>query len=254
MLRRKQLIIAVMWLPQRLRYNPSNMKRARITLVGEKATNQKQRHAKAPIRVNISPILHELEFQITSLPPLLAGHLPDATSRLGSIEFSSTHAGRFCVDWNQHHPGILQCSISANLQPGDYGMIQERTVPDVDLEFESRDACMTTPLEQLYESENVLLGVIETARLKAWISVSREIFIGRSRFELNIDAKLVTLKNNKESSAPPTRIRDMWAKQVPSLVGVGDGPLRLPHRQRDQEPPAKEERKERKIKASNEHD
>ena len=133
-------------------------------------------------------------------------------------------------------------------------MIQERTIPTINLEFESRDACMTTPLEQLYESENVMLSLVGTARLKAWISVSREIFIGRSRFELNIDAKLVPLKNNKEPSAPPTRIRDMWAKQIPSLKGVGDGPLRLPHRQFDQKPPAKEERKERKIKTSNEHD
>jgi len=133
-------------------------------------------------------------------------------------------------------------------------MIQERTVPTINLEFESRDACVTRPLETLCESENVLLGVVETARLKAWISVSREIFIGRSRFELNIDAKLVTLKNNWESSAPPTRVRDMWAKQIPSLKGVGDGPLRLPHRQLDQKPPAKEESKERKIKTSNEHD
>jgi len=133
-------------------------------------------------------------------------------------------------------------------------MIQERTVPTVNLEFESRDAYTTTPLEKLCESENILLGVVGTARLKAWISVSREIFIGRSRFELNIDAKLVTLKNNKEPTAPPTRIRDMWAKQIPAFKGVGDEPLRLPHRQRDQNPPAKEARKERRIKASSEHD
>ena len=243
-----------MWVPERLRYDPSNMKRARITLIGEKATNQKQRHAKAPIRVNISPIFHELGFQIRSSPPLVAGHLPDATSHIGSIEFSSTQAGRFCVDWGRVLVAQLQCSISANLQPGDFGMIQGQTVPVVNLEFESRDACTTKLLEKLCESDTILLGVVGIARLQAWVSISRESFIGRSRFVLNINAKLVTLKNDKEPSAPPTRIRDMWAKQIPSLKGVNDEPLRLPYRERHRKPPAKEERKERKIKASNEHE
>ena len=250
-----------MWVPQKLAYNLNDIKRARITLVGEKTTNQDQRYAKAPIRVTISPIFHELDFQITSVPPLLAGHLPDATSSIGSIELSSPYAGRFCVDWWKASPGQLQCSISAGLQPGDCGVIQQRTLPTFNLEFESRDTCRTTPLETLCKSESFLLAIWTTARLSArlsvWISVSRETFIGRSRFELEIEAKILNLWKNTEFSSQQSKMRNMLQERKPRIpppMGMSDEARRLPHRQRDKTSPAKEERQEIKIKASNEHD
>jgi hypothetical protein len=180
----------VLWTSNRLPYDPSSIKRARITIIGEKIINQNQRHAKAPIRVNVSPVFDELKYLVNSSPPLAAEHLPDTASRIGSIEFYNMETGRFYVDWNQASPGQLRCSISVELQPGDQGVIQEQTAPAVNLEFESRDSCVTTPLQTLCESRHIVRG-IGAVYLKVWISISREIFIGRSRFELNVHAELL---------------------------------------------------------------
>jgi hypothetical protein len=222
----------VLWTSNRLPYDPSSIKRARITIIGEKSINQNQRHAKAPIRVKVSPVFDELEYRVNSSPPLVAEHLPDTASRIGSIEFYNMETGRFYVDWNQASPGQLRCSISVELQPGDQGVIQEQTAPTVNLEFESRDSCITTPLQTLCESRNIVHR-IGAVYLKVWISISRETFIGRSRFELNVHAELL---NNHvmlmdRPGLRPNALRSR--RRIPSLIGVDDESLRLPHRQRN---------------------
>jgi hypothetical protein len=230
----------VLWTSNRLPYDPSSIKRARITIIGEKIINQNQRHAKAPIRVNVSPVFNELKYLVNSSPPLAAEHLPDTASRIGSIEFSNMEAGRFYVDWNQASPGQLQCSISAGLQPGDLGVIQEQTAPTVNLEFESRDSCVTTPLQTLCESRHIVCG-IGAVYHKVWISISREIFIGRSRFELNVHVEVLN-KHVMLLDRPgvgPNALRSR--RRIPSLIGVDDESLRLPHRQRYLHPSRDEE-------------
>jgi len=232
-----------MWLPQRLPYDPSEIKRARITLVGQKATSQSQRHANAPIRVDVSRVLHELDYRIKASPSLDAGQLPNTTTRTGSIEFSGTLAGRFCVDWSQTFAGNLRCSISTDLQPGDQGVIQAQTAPTVNLEFESRDACATTPLTTLCESKCVFLRGVEFAHLKAWISISRETFIGRSRFVLKIHARLVE-EEGTQTRKPRTRqrrMKNLLPNRVPSPIGLDDKLHRLPYRQQNQTPAGNDE-------------
>jgi hypothetical protein len=236
----------VLWTSNRLPYDPSSIKRARITIIGEKIINQNQRHAKAPIRVNVSPVFDKLEYRVKSSPPLVAEHLPDTASRIGSIEFSNMETGRFYVDWNQASPGQLQCSISAGLQPGDRGVIQEQTAPTVNLEFESRDACVTTPLQTLCKSKHILLRSDGAAGLMVWISISSEMFIGRSRFELSVHAGLIDppsarLIHDMAPSAHRTRTRRMKQELIPWLIGVDDESLRLPHRQRNPLPSTDEE-------------
>jgi hypothetical protein len=250
MFKRKQLINTARWVCKRLLYEPSDIKRAHITIIDEKIVNENQRHAKAPIRVNLSPIFHELGYRVNSSPALVAEHLPDAASRLGSIEFFNMQTGRFYVDWSQASSGELQCSISADLQPEDRGVIQEQTAPTVNLEFESRDACITKTLHTLCESKHILLRGVGAARLKVWISISREIFIGRSRFELNVHAELL----NKHAmlmywpglgpNALRSRRRRMVQDPIPSFVGIDDMSQPLSHRQRNLPPSIKQEESE----------
>jgi len=225
-----------MWLPQRIPYDPSEIKRARITLVGEKATNQSQRHANAPIRVHVSRVLHELDYRIKASPSLDPGHLLDTSSRTGSLEFSGTLAGRFCVDWSQTPAEQLRCSISTDLQPGDQGVIQAQTAPTVNLEFESRDTCATTPLTTLCESRSVSLRGVEFAHIKAWISISRETFIGRSRFVLNIHARLVEEEGThvRKPRTRQRRMQNLLPDRIPLPIGLDDKLQRLPYRQQFQ--------------------
>jgi len=241
-----------MWGTLIIPYDSSEIKQARITLVDEKTTNRNQRHAKAPIRVRISPIFDELKFQVTSLPPLVAEHLPDATSRTGSIEISSTQFGGFYIDWNQTSSGRLECSISTKLLPGGHGTIQKWTAAPVNLEFEPRDACTTTPFQHLCESKHILLSGIESAQLKVWIAISRKLFIGRSRFELAVWADLFDENGRCFSVAD---IRHRWSRNLspehtPLPTKLDDEPLSLPHRQRDRLPSEHQEHHEELKKST----
>lgn len=188
-------------------------------------------------------MVYEMGYEVTSYPPLVAEHLPETTSLTGTIDFVNMPGStrRFCVGWSQASPGQLQCSISTDLQPGHHGIIQEQMAPTVNLEFESRDACMTTPLEKLCESKSIILPGILASRIKVWISISREIFIGRSRFELEIHAKFVPNRTY-------VRMTDTHKGEIVQLpIRVADESLRPSHRQRSGNSTTDEEQQKTKM-------
>ena len=203
-----RLIGIVFWSSNRIRYDVSDIKRSRITVIGEKLDNHNQRPSAVPIRVNTCSVCSEFGCSLISSSRLIAGHLPDVAGP-GRLELSSQWGEVFCVDWKRDWTSLQSC-IRTSLQPGDDGVVQnsaapiasqEHTVPIVDLELESLDTCVTTPLTELHRSKPIMLGTPGSERLQVWISISRETFIGRSRYELGIHGEMMGDDRDKRKTA-----------------------------------------------------
>jgi hypothetical protein len=83
----------------------------------------------------------------------------------------------------------------------DLTVIQEQIAPMVDLELESLDTYVTMPLAELHRSKPITLRGPNSSCLRVWISLSRETFIGRSRYELGIHGRIVKRDSNEEDSS-----------------------------------------------------
>lgn len=165
-------------------YSPSSITRNRITILGGGIAEARQRHAQAPIRVNISSIFGDLGYQTTPPPFQFDQHWPRPTPHVGTIEFSSSFGESLFVGWDLSYEKLFCCIEDSNNRRAEEIKLSN-------MEFESRDTCVTTGLTELCKSNPLLISGLRTAVLAVWISVSRETFIGRSRMELGVHGKIV---------------------------------------------------------------
>jgi hypothetical protein len=176
-----------------LLYEPKDIKRVRISIVGPYSIVHVRPHERAFIQVDISSVLHDLEYEYVSSPPLVAENLLDTTVEYGSIEFSRAHAKRFRVSWSWVSSDQIRCSILYyQMIPGQAGgnMTREQIDFFIDVNTVSVHTHMTTPDEELGKTKSIMLRGPGTTSLEVWISMSRQLFIGRSTYVLCVHGKI----------------------------------------------------------------
>jgi hypothetical protein len=178
-----------------LNYNPNDIKRLRITIIDEDTTERIQRYKEASIRVHMSSVLRDLEYQITSSPPLVKEQIPEPMSTRGTIEFSSPLGETFCVVWTpRYYERYLQFSIKRALRPEHDGRIQEQVIKRFRPEFDFSNTAAALSLKRIHKSDGLELSGTSYESLKVHISIAKEIFIGRCSYVLTVEGRV--LKSN----------------------------------------------------------
>jgi hypothetical protein len=171
-------------------YDARDVKQLRISIVSENTVISPRRQAVAYVQVNTYSIFHDLKYQSTSLPPLVPERMLDTTSQFGSIWFKHESAEEFIVQWHYSAPDQIRCSISPCLNRQCKGTIDAQPDPDMNSDFESIDKYLITPHMNLGISRTIVLKGPEMKSLEVWISMSREMFIGRSLLVLTVHGKV----------------------------------------------------------------
>jgi hypothetical protein len=178
-------------IPERLQYDPKNILRAKITIKNAKTFKQDQPSGIKFMQVKVSPIFRHLGFNSTT-SEVTPKYPPTLSSDMGSMEFTSPLGDRFVAVWSPALSTKLQIHVSTYTTAGTVEDSSDRTkyAPLVDLQLEFSDDRVTLPPTELCKSDEIELPGPEGDHLRVWVSVSREVFIGKSRFELDIHGKV----------------------------------------------------------------
>lgn len=200
-------------------YNAREIKRARITIIGENTVTRARHHAIAHVQVDVSLFLSDLGYKSVSFPPLAAGRLLDTTYRDGIVRFSHEEAEEFSVNWDTGTSGQIRCSISSDRKPEYKAVVQAQMDLHVDPELVSMEKYLTRPYEKLGKSRTIVLNHPGKPSLQVWISMSREVFIGRSRLVLSIRGKTRASGRHRRGMAEPT---PQLLEELSQLEDIGE--------------------------------
>jgi hypothetical protein len=184
-------------------YDAREIRRARITIIGENTVTRARHHAIAHVQVDVSLFLSDLGYKSVSFPPLAAGRLLDTTYRDGIVRFSHEEAEEFSVNWDTGTSGQIRCSISSDRKPEYKAVVQAQ----MDLHVE------------LGKSRTIVLNHPGKPSLQVWISMSREVFIGRSRLVLSIRGKTRASGRHRRGMAEPT---PQLLEELSQLEDIGE--------------------------------
>jgi Mn-containing catalase len=200
--------------PAVLLYKSRDIERFRISILGGNIATKFRGidFVTGYVQISISSVFRDLGYRYTSSLPLVAEQLIFTTSHPGAIEFLHERAGKFNVHWNGTL-SELQCNISSFSKPPNEHTTQKQTALRCQTDSWSINDSVTTSQVALGKSKEIVLEGPGATSIGVWISISNEMFIGRSRFVLTIHG------STKESASD----RNERLGLTPSLLGRRSG-------------------------------
>jgi hypothetical protein len=185
--------------PAVLLYKPRDIERVRISIFGGDVATRLY-SATRYVQVNISSVFRDLGYQYASSLPLTEEHMIFATQPPGDIEILHERAGRIKLHWN-HYAGLLDCNISSFSSPPNEHTTQKQTVLRCQMASWSINDSVTTSHSELGKSKSIVIEGPGTTTLEVWISISDEMFIGRSLFVIAIHGKIKKSESDRKGKA-----------------------------------------------------
>jgi hypothetical protein len=183
-----------------LPYEIRDVKRVRISIIGERIAAESWTNTRAYVPVIILSFFRELEYQFTSTPPLIAKSRLDTMSRAGSIDFYHEQAERFRVYWKQRTPVRFICGI-ISFQADTVSMISRKTSLDIALDLEFTEISRDPSYMGEFTSKSIVLKGPGTTNVEVWVSITREIFIQRSHLLLSIHGRIKESESDRKGNS-----------------------------------------------------
>lgn len=151
------------------------------------------------VQLDISHVFRNLGYRSVSTPPQVVENQLNTASCI--IVFSHEQAESFTVSWESAY-GLSKSSIMPYTQRTDeINTGQHIAVHTISDELDPVSAVPTSEMKELERSNSIVLKGTGTTHIEAWVSMSREAFIGRSRFVLSIHGKVSEPESDRKEKA-----------------------------------------------------
>ncbi|KAH8632861.1 hypothetical protein IG631_11495 [Alternaria alternata] len=124
-----------------------------------------------------------------------------AISHPGAIEILHERAGKLKLNWNQDANGLLSCNISSFSSPPNDQTTQNQTGLRCPISSSFLNQSGITSHSELGKSKSIVIEGPGATTLEVWISISDEMFIGRSRFALAVHGKIKKSESERKGKA-----------------------------------------------------